>query len=92
MKLTNIIKGNLTILRIALQQNKSTTEVRHDMQETLDAAWAETWTPGNIRAQVKWQQLFPGCQKPTLEEFIICIAQEVKAEITNKTAQAILPN
>lgn len=79
MKLTKIIKGNLTILKVAQQQNKSAAEVRRDVQEALDEAWAEAWTPGNVRAQIKWQRLFPGHRKPTVEEFISRIAAELQS-------------
>ena len=78
MKLTNTIKGTLIIMRMALQRNTTYDEARKDLQEVLDEAWSEAWTPGNLAAQVKWQQLFPGGKKPSVEEFIACLASGVK--------------
>lgn len=71
-KVQNIISA------IAQKENKSPEEIRHAMQEAIDAAWATAWTPGNIYAQVRWQQLFPCAQKPTVEEFIIGMASAIQ--------------
>lgn len=79
-KLTNIIKGNLAIIRAAIQRGIPYKEVRKDIQETLDEAWNETWAPGNLLAQVKWQRLFPGARKPTVEEFIIRLGDELQKQ------------
>ena len=83
MKLANIIKGNLTIFRAAQQQNKSIFEIRKGIQEALDEAWSEAWAPGNIHAQVKWQRLFPGGKKPTVEECIVYLGNALQSQ--NKT-------
>lgn len=63
---------------VAQNHSKSVEEVHNAMQEALDAAWEAAWAPGNIRAQVAWQRLFPGAQKPTLEEFIEVMATNVQ--------------
>lgn len=80
MKLTNIIKGNLSIMRVAIQQGVPYKEVRKDIQEALEEAWSEAWAPGNLLAQVKWQRLFPGGRKPTVEEFIIRLGDELQKQ------------
>lgn len=50
---------------------------RAEMQLALDEAWAATWRPGNIRAQVAWQRMFPA-GKPSLEEFIQGVAASIR--------------
>ena len=80
MKLITKMKGTLVIICTARQQNKPAAEIRQAFQEALDTAWSETWSPGNIQAQVKWQQLFHGARKPSVEEFIIGLATELKAK------------
>ena len=62
---------------VAKSNGKPAHEVRDAMQEALDAAWEAAWTPGNIHAQVAWQRLFLDAQKPTLEEFIHVLAQQI---------------
>ena len=62
------------IQTIADRENKTPEEIRQAMQEALDATWAAAWTPGNIRAQLQWQRLFPGGRKPSVEEFIAVTA------------------
>ena len=79
MKFLNVIKANLVIFYTALHKKKSFYEVRQAMQQALDQAWNITWTPGNILAQAKWQQLF-GSNKPALEEFITKLATVVKSQ------------
>ena len=55
----------------------SIAEIRSGIQECIDAAWDQVWTPGNIQAQVKWQRMFPGCKKPSIDEFIIVITKGI---------------
>ena len=66
------------IRRTAQQFGMSTADCRAEMQLALDEAWAAAWQPGNIRAQAEWQRLFPGGQKPTLEEFIDGVAAALR--------------
>lgn len=65
------------IQTVALRNNTTPEEVRSAIQEALDAAWAEAWRPGNIHAQVRWQQLFPGPRKPAVEEFIVRMSESL---------------
>ena len=66
-----------TIRAVVEKEGRTVEEVRKAMQEAIDAAWAATWQPGNIRAQVAWQRLFRGT-KPTVEEFIVRCAVEAE--------------
>ena len=75
MTLQETIRAKMAIKTIALKENKSEEEVRKVMQEALDVAWMTTWMPGNIPAQVRWQQLFKTSSKPSLEELIINLAE-----------------
>ena len=75
MTLIAWLKARKTLWMIAAQKGCSVTHVRRSIQECIDDAWNRTWSPGNIRAQVNWQRLFPGGEKPTVEQFIICLAQ-----------------
>lgn len=83
MKIVNTVKANLSIRSIAKQENKSTAEIRQALQEALDTAWSEVWTPGNIQAQVTWQRIFQTIRKPTIEESIIRLAAQLNAQ-TNR--------
>ena len=66
------------IRKVAKKQNTTVPECRAAMQEALDEAWAAAWTPGNLRAQVAWQRLFPGGRKPTVEEFIAATSRTLR--------------
>lgn len=71
-------RAERAIRSIAQEEGMQPQEVRQSMQEALDAAWAAGRTPGNIRAQLAWQRLFPGNRKPSLAEFIIRLATEAQ--------------
>ena len=66
-----------TISILAAQKGCSVAHIRREMQASIDAAWDKAWTPGNLQAQAKWQQLFPGGKKPTVEEFIAVVSQKI---------------
>ena len=71
MTFEELARAKETIQFVAEQNGTTAEEVRRSMQEALDDAWSTAWQPGNIRAQLVWQQHFPGPRKPTVEEFII---------------------
>lgn len=48
-------------------------------QQIIDDAWERAWQPGNLQAQMNWQQLFPADRRPTVEEYIVTIAREQQA-------------
>ena len=79
MTLIDLQKAKNALLKLAIQEGCSIEEIRNAIQESIDDAWNRAWTPGNLRAQVTWQQMFPGGRKPTVEEFIIAVATELKA-------------
>ena len=72
------LKATAAIHTIAEREHCSPEDVRFAIQEALDAAWAVAWAPGNLRAQIAWQCLFPGARKPTVEEFIVRMAHSQK--------------
>lgn len=75
MTFEELSRAKETIQFVAEQNGTTAEEVRKSMQEALDDAWNTAWQPGNIHAQVRWQRLFPGLRKPSVEEFIICFAK-----------------
>ena len=77
MTLQQKTKAEKIIRDIAQEEGMQPEEVRQAMQEALDAAWTAGRAPGNLRAQLTWQRLFPGNRKPSLEEFIFRLANEV---------------
>ena len=74
MTLIQRLKVQKTLFILAAQEGCSVADVRGAMQAALDDAWNNAWTPGNLQAQVAWQRLFPGGNKPTVEEFIAAMA------------------
>lgn len=78
MTLINWLKAKKTLCILAVKKGCSIGEIRSGIQECIDEAWKQVWTPGNIQAQVNWQRIFPGCKKPTVEEFIIGIARRIR--------------
>ena len=54
-------------------------QIRHAIQVCIDDAWDHAWTPGNLQAQINWQQMFPGGKKPTVEQFIVVVARKLDA-------------
>lgn len=74
MTLKEKLRAKSVIRYVARLEGKTEKQVRQSMQEALDDAWNTAWQPGNIRAQLRWQQLFPGPRKPTVEEFIVRIS------------------
>ena len=68
------LRAEAAIRYVARTEGKTVRQVRQSMQEALDDAWSTAWQPGNIRAQLRWQRLFPGGRRPTVEEFIVRIS------------------
>lgn len=60
------------IARIAEQAGTTPGEVRQDMQEALDAAWASN----DLATKRRQYELFPE-GKPTLEQFILLMAAQL---------------
>lgn len=86
MTLIDWLKAKKTLCIIAAKEGCSMGHIRQSIQECIDEAWNKAWTPGNIRAQVQWQQLFPGGMKPSVEEFIVVISKQ----LTTETYESIL--
>lgn len=72
------IKAQKVILTMAIQSGQSWRAVRRVIRAEIDRAWEEAWTPGNLRAQLNWQQVF-GAEKPTVDQFIVGLAREMMA-------------
>ena len=70
MTMIQRMKVQKTLFILAAQEGCSVAHIRGAIQAALDDAWNNAWAPGNLQAQVAWQQLFPGGKKPTVEEFI----------------------
>lgn len=79
MTLIEWLKVKKTLWIMAALEGCSVSKVRRMVRECIDVAWDKTWTPGNLEAQVRWQQLFPGGKKPTVEQFIVVMARYITA-------------
>ena len=79
MTLQEKIRAEATIRAIAQEEGIQPQEVRQAMQEALDEAWAARRTPGNLRAQLAWQRLFPAGRKPSVEEFLVRLSRASKS-------------
>lgn len=87
MKLAEWLKVKKTLWIMAMTKGCTIAEARQSIQECIDEAWNYTWTPGNLVAQVRWQQMFPGGKKPTVEQFIIAMARKVTEESVVRCTQ-----
>ena len=79
MTLIEWLKAKKTLRILATQHGCSMARIRSDIQASIDEAWDKAWMPGNLHAQIQWQQLFPGGMKPTVEEFIVVVARKITA-------------
>ena len=77
MTLAKWFKAKKTLCILALLEGCSIAQIRNTIQSCIDYAWDQAWTPGNLQAQVNWQRIFPGGRKPTVEQFIIGMAQYI---------------
>lgn len=73
------LKAQTAIRNFGQQYGLPYLAARVAFQQIIDAAWAKAWTPGNLQAQVRWQQYFPADRCPTVEEYIVTIAREQQA-------------
>ena len=73
MKIFDSMKGRTVIRRTADHFGESELQIRKDMQEALDAAWA-TDDPAAKKLQ---EELFPD-GKPSLEQFIVTLGRYIK--------------
>lgn len=75
MKIFDTMRGRASIRRTADHFGQSEEQIRKDMQEALDAAWA-TADPAAKKLQ---EEMFPG-GKPTLEQFIATVARQIREQ------------
>lgn len=75
MNIFDTMKGRSVIRRTAGHFGESELQIRKDMQEALDAAWA-TDDPAAKELQ---ERLFPG-GKPSLEQFIVTMGRYIKEQ------------
>lgn len=73
------IKARTVIRNFGRQYGLPASAARIVFQQLIDAAWDRAWQPGNLQAQVNWQQYFPADRPPTVEEYIVTIAREQQA-------------
>ncbi len=70
------LRAKIAIRNFGRQYGLPALAARVAFQQLIDAAWERAWQPGNITAQVNWQQLFPADRRPTVEEYVVTIARE----------------
>lgn len=75
MKIFDRMKGRSVIRQTADHFGESELQIRKDMQDALDEAWATA----DPEAKALQEQLFPG-GKPTLEEFIVTLGRHIKEQ------------
>lgn len=75
MKIFDNMRGRASIIRTAEHFGQSEEQIRKDMQEALDAAWATD----DPEAKALQEQLFPG-GKPTLEQFIVTLGRHIREQ------------
>ena len=68
MKIRERMKAKRAIKGTARHFGESELQIRKDMQEAIDEAWAASRTDPAARAT--WEVYFPGGEKPSLEQFI----------------------
>ena len=78
MTLAEKLRIKATLGVIAAQEGCSVAHIRKEIQASIDDAWENTGTPGNLQAQLSWQRLFPGGKKPTVEEFIAAASRSLQ--------------
>ena len=79
MTLIEWLKAKRTLWILADQHGCSMAHARREIQACIDDAWDRAWMPGNLQAQVNWQLMFPGCKKPTVEQFMVAMARKLTA-------------
>lgn len=77
MTMTEWLKAQKTLGILAAQQGCSVAQIRLSIQECIDVAWNNAWTTDDVEAQAHWKQLFPSGKKPTVEQFIVTMAQRL---------------
>lgn len=74
---------HLKVLRVIYDLSRShgvsMLQAYYIIQRAIQRSWDAAWIPGNIRAQMDWQQLFPGDRCPTVAEFITTLGREMMA-------------
>lgn len=68
-----------TLIILSKQSKEPVLRVRKIIETAISCSWAQAWEPGNLEAQWKWQQYFPGDYCPTVDEFIVTMARETTA-------------
>lgn len=79
MTIKERIKAHLVLCAVAQKYGQPVEHVRREVQAAIDAAWDQAWQPGNLQAQVEWQRRFPGGCKPSLEQFLITMGQQLRS-------------
>lgn len=79
MTLIEWLKAKKTLFILATQAGCSMAHMRRIFKGHIDRAWTKAWAPGNLQGQLDWQLVFPGCKKPTVEEFIVVMARKLYA-------------
>lgn len=79
MTIKERIQARLVLCAVAQKYGQPVEQVRQEMQTAIDAAWDQAWQPGNLQAQVEWQRWFPGGRKPSLEQFLITMGQQLRS-------------
>lgn len=78
MKIRERLKVKRAIKGTALHFGESELQIRKDMQEAIDEAWAASRT--DPAARDAWEKYFPGGEKPSLDQFIATLGLRLKEE------------
>ena len=78
MTLKERLHAKASLYTVAAREECNVAQIRNDIQAAIDEAWDTAWVQGNLQAQANWQRLFPHGKKPSVEEFIAVMANQIK--------------
>lgn len=77
MTLLEFLKVQRVLRDLAARSGVSVLETRLEIQLAIDEGWQKS--QADPEALERWQQLFPSGRKPSVEEFICRLGQEMSA-------------
>ena len=75
--LQDFVRVQRVLRHLAEAQNLTVRQVRRWIQEAIDEAWVNS--RGDPAAKAKWDTYFPDGHKPTLEEFMVHLGNQLSA-------------
>lgn len=76
MTIKEKMKAKMVILTLAQRNGTTASAIRASMQEALDEAW--NTSRASPESKATWNEYFPSGKKPSVEEFIVRLSNEIK--------------